>query len=106
MSRRCHPKSHQRSFFSLVLFDGIFIQRFHDGFNKWNILLEELWQVKIFAPFIRLLIEIDGPDAVLNVFYIWCNINYKIIRTHITEQSNKASFIEFYKLLRKPDPVG
>src|SRR5580698_2051963 len=75
-------------------------------FDKGPVLFEELRDVEVLPAFIGLLIEIDGPDPVLIVFDIRGDIDYEIIRTHVSQQTHKAAFVEFDELFGKADLVG
>ncbi len=44
-----------------------------------------------------MLIEVNGADPVLIVFDIGSDDDYKIIRAHIAQETDKTAFIKFYK---------
>jgi hypothetical protein len=88
------------------LLDGILVQVAEAKFNEGPVLLEELWDIEVLPAFIRLLIEIDRPDAILIVFDIRRDVDYEVIRSHVSQQADKAAFVEFDKLFGEPDLVG
>ena len=97
--------SHGRLFFCLILFYHVFAQCFQYEVYKLKIFFVKLRKIQVLPAFIGLLVEVDCPDAVLVIFYIRSDVNYKIVTTHIAQQPGKTTFIEFYKFLGNPDLV-
>src|SRR5450631_2038931 len=79
---------------------------FNTEVDQRFIFFKKLRKVNIFSSFIRLLVKINGAYPVLEVFNIRRDIYYKIVGSHISEQTNKTTFIKFYKLFCKTYPVG
>ena len=99
-------EGHHGPFFGLVLLDGILVEMCQAELNEFPVLFKELRDIEILPAFIRLLIEVDGPDAILIIFYIGGDIHYKVIGPHVAEEPDEAAFVEFYELLCEADLVG
>ena len=74
--------------------------------NEFIVFFEELRQVAVFFAFIGLSVEVDGADAVLNIFYIGDHVHDEVIGAHITQKLHEATFIELDKFFRETDHVG
>src|SRR5690606_32311941 len=71
----------------------------HAELNVRKVILKKLRHVNFRIPFIKLLIEINGPDAKLEIVKIRRNLHNEVIRTHIPQQRDDASLVEFDKFL-------
>ncbi len=77
----------------------------HAQLNQRKVFFKIMRQIHFQPSFIGLLVEVYSPETVLVTFYIWCNVNHKIIRAHIAQEPDKAAFIKLDKFLTDPDLV-
>lgn len=101
-----NPEGHHGPFFGLVLFNGILVEMLGAEADEFLVLLEELREVEVLSALIGLLVEVDSPDAVLEILDIGGDVHHKIVGAHIPEQAHEAAFIELHEFLGQPDLVG
>lgn len=101
-----HTEGHHGTFFGLVLFDRVFVEMLQAELDKRAVFFKELRDIQILPAFIGLLIEVDGSNPVLVVFYIGSDVDDEIIGSHVTEQADETAFIEFDEFFGQADLIG
>ena len=88
-----------------VLIDAFAVEHVKGETSDPAVRVETERQIDVAVAFIRLLIEIDGPHAILHFFEIWSDIDHIVHAPHIAQQTDEAALGEFCELFGNPHLV-
>jgi len=96
---------HLGVFFSDVLVDRFPVQHLEREAGDFPVRMETKREVNVTVSLVRLLVEVDGADAILDFFEVRCDIHDIVHASHIAEQTDEAAFGEFGEFFRDADLV-
>lgn len=95
----------EAAFFVLILVHGGQVQELAAEPDDGVVFLEELREVDAAAAFVTLLIEVNGADAILDVFEVGGDVDDVVVAAHVAEEAEEAAFAEFDELFGDADSV-
>ena len=90
----------------LILLASLEVDPFGAELDHEGVLEEELGKIHLLVTFVALLVKVDGPDTVLGVLEVGCDVDHVVVAAHITEETGERALIEFDEFLGHPREVG